>query len=281
MFFLGAFNLLVVNLQVPLLQQGNGQPEPARCYPCLPELQFKADSKVCSKKSWNPDPFHVNMFFFQKKNGCTGDMSDCFPSASPHCNQQLLAKAAAHRLYLERSNPPTILPLVMEVAILRQPATSWGTTRPKPPKTRTRNPPTHQHSYNHSSPGIPTFPMTRALPVWQAAARAVSWELLRWWRSAWKKTPQPSWGINLPPTFMKFRWRFEMKNDSWKWISHEFWSNPQILQNKKHSIKKDALRSRSAAATSQCPYPELKAPDIFRGKEKNWCWIQISQSSWF
>lgn len=67
MFFLGAFNLLVVNLQVPLLQQGNGQPEPARCYPCLPELQFKADSKVCSKKSWNPDPFHVNMFFFQKK----------------------------------------------------------------------------------------------------------------------------------------------------------------------------------------------------------------------
>lgn len=188
MFFLGAFNLLVVKLQVPLLQQGNGQPEPARCYPCLPELQFKADSKVCSKKSWNPDPFHVNMFFVPKKNGCTGDMSDCFPSASPHCNQQLLAKAAAHRLYLERSNPPTILPLVMEVAILRQPATSWGTTRPKPPKTRTRNPPTHQHSYNHSSPGIPTFPMTRALPVWQAAARAVSWELLRWWRSAWKHT---------------------------------------------------------------------------------------------
>ena len=163
--------------------------------------KFMVIPTVCSKKSWNPDPFHVIIMLLTKKNGCTGDMSDCFPTASPHCNQQLLAKAAAHRLYLERSNPPTIFPLVMEVAILRQPATSWGTTRPKPPKNRNRNPPTHQHSYNHSSPRIPTFPMTRALPVWQAAARAVSWELLRWWRSAWKHTTavvrdQPSRNIH-------------------------------------------------------------------------------------
>ena len=184
-----------------LVQQGSGQPEPARCYPCLPSRKIHGHSNGLFQKVVKPRPISCNYYVINKKNGCTGDMSDCFPTASPHCNQQLLAKAAAHRLYLERSNPPTIFPLVMEVAILRQPATSWGTTRPKPPKNRNRNPPTHQHSYNHSSPRIPTFPMTRALPVWQAAARAVSWELLRWWRSAWKHTTavvrdQPSRNIH-------------------------------------------------------------------------------------
>ena len=200
MFFLGAFNLLVVKLQVPLLQQGNGQPEPARCYPCLPELQFKADSKVCSKKSWNPDPFHVNMFFFQKKTAvlvtCRIVFHQLHLIAISSCLQKqphtgCTWKGQTHQLSFRLSWKSPF----------------WGNRQPvgepHAPNLQKLEPVTHQPTSiltTTAHPESPTFPMTRALPVWQAAARAVSWELLRWWRSAWKKTPQPSWGINLPPT---------------------------------------------------------------------------------
>ena len=50
---------------------------------------------------------------------------------------------------------------------------------------------THHNQLSCSQPTQnPTCPVSicfvKALPIWQAAARAVSWELLRWWRSAWK-----------------------------------------------------------------------------------------------